>query len=211
MLKTEREQRPVRPEEASLPWRAPGSGQNPMVAAPAGRDGGCRARAGGGAGRIRALRVGAAARVAGESGRGRPRRLAARRLRERVRAQKFYKWPPPSPMMKRALPPPSPPRPSKALRAPAPPPPRPPPQTGVTPRLTARDLAPRPGSSVLPEPGWDLLGLTAPEKVPPAGRRGALGPEKGAGGGGRSLQAGRGVQRTGGVGGGLSGDQPADD
>lgn len=65
-------------------------------------------------------RAGAAALVAGESGRGRRRRFAARRLRERVRAQKFYKWPPPSPMMKRALPPPSSPRRSKALRAPAP-------------------------------------------------------------------------------------------
>lgn len=146
LLKTERGQRPAGREEASLSWRAPGSGQSPMVAAPAGRDGG-RPRAGGGASRGRAPRAGAAARVAGESGGDGRRRLAARRLRERVRAQKFYKWPPPSPMMKRALPPPSFPRLLKALRAPAPAAP----QTGGTRRLAARDFAPGPGSPLLPQ------------------------------------------------------------
>lgn len=32
LLKIERDQRPARPEEASLPWRAPGLGRSPMVA-----------------------------------------------------------------------------------------------------------------------------------------------------------------------------------
>lgn len=118
LLKREPGQRPAWRKEASLPWRTPGSDQSPMVAAAAGRDGG-RARAGGGTSRGPARRAGAAARVAAESGGGGRRRLAARRLPERVRAQKFYKWPLPSPMMKRALPPPSFPR-LRTPRAPAP-------------------------------------------------------------------------------------------
>lgn len=32
LLKMERDQRPARPEEAPLPWRAPGLGRSPMVA-----------------------------------------------------------------------------------------------------------------------------------------------------------------------------------
>lgn len=98
--KTERGQRPAPPEEALLPWRAPGLGKSPMVtgrraglqsdtgvASPTARPG--RWLQAPGSGWRETARAGGAGPADGELGGADLRRRAARRLSERVRAQKF--------------------------------------------------------------------------------------------------------------------------